>query len=477
MFAGAVRSAFDRHSGRQAIDADGRLWTYAEVMARASELAEALEERLAPGAPVGIELRRGAWAYISILATLLSGRPFVPLSWRSGRKRAEEQAASIGLVAAWREGASGGPELVPLGESSFVPPEEPLAYIMFTSGSSGRPKAVGISCRQLEAYLSSAGAILGIREDDRVSQFFELSFDLSVHDMFLTWLHGACLVHVPDEHRLYPPLFVRDTRISIWFSTPSALRRLEEPPFPPLSGLRESIFCGEPLFVSQARKWREHAPDSRIWNFYGPTETTIAVSACGWPRGAAGPEARAGVVSIGSPFSGHELALSESGELKVRGPQVCDGYYRAAAHGAFQRDSEGRIWYATGDLATKEGGNFFFIGRADRQVKILGQRVELTEVEEALSSLLGGAHVAAIALPATESASAALYAFVSCEVGDERALFRRIRERLPEAMVPLEIFRISMPYTPHGKTDYAELEAILRERLSPAAGRAGGARS
>lgn len=476
-FTEAVRAAFRTHSSRPAIEAEGGVWTYSEALGRASRLAEVLDKNLAAGEPVGIQLRRSGSAYLCILATFLSGRPFVPLSSHGGLERAGKLAASIGLAAAWRENESGELALDSLGNKPAPAPAESLAYVMFTSGSSGRPKAVGITGRQLESYLKSAGALLRIGKEDRVSQFFELSFDLSVHDLFLTWLSGACLVHVPDQARLFPPSFIRDAGLSVWFSTPSALRNLGDAAAASLPGLRESLFCGEPLFVSQALRWRELAPESRIWNFYGPTESTIAVTAHCWPTNELAPKARAGVVSIGLPFPGHELALAENGELSVSGPQVCRGYYPAVSHPAFRSDPEGRAWYATGDLAATDGQRYFFLGRADRQVKLLGQRVELTEVEEALSSLLGGAPVAAIAVAPTEGTPSALYAFVESELKDEIALFRRLREILPEAMVPLEIFQCVLPLTSHGKTDHERLKAILRERLSPEAAGEGGASS
>ena len=156
-----------------------------------------------------------------------------------------------------------------------------IAYVMFTSGTTGRPKGVPVRVQSLMAYLDVATKRFGVQPGDRASHFFELTFDLSVHDIFVTLLGGGTLVVIPAEQRMLPARFLREKKISHWFSVPSAadsLHRvgaLRPGVFP---HLRQTLFCGEPLRWPVTEAWQAAAPNSRVINLYGPTEATIAIS-------------------------------------------------------------------------------------------------------------------------------------------------------------------------------------------------------
>ena len=262
-------------------------------------------------------------------------------------------------------------------------PGSDLAYIVFTSGSTGKPKGVQISHANVLSYLENIREFSGqTAPEDRVVQIVDVTFDVSVHDMFTTWTNGAQLISIPENAALISARFVQEHEITRWFSVPSTARLLEQSGLlepGALPSLRSSIFAGEPLVASVAEAWMRAAPNSPVYNIYGPTEGTISL--CG-RRFKPGDFEQREVVSLGEAFTGNQLGLFDpetnepapagsTGEICFTGNQVSRGYWRdpalnaarffTAANGAFS---------STGDLGRyeKEKG-FIFAGRVDHQVK------------------------------------------------------------------------------------------------------------
>ena len=179
-----------------------------------------------------------------------------------------------------------------------------------------------------------------ITEHDRFSQTFDMTFDLSVFDLFVAWSRGACVCVMPSESFLKPAGWIAESELTVWFSVPSLalhMKRfgmLKPDRFPTL---RWSLFCGEALPVEAAEAWAAAAPASVVENLYGPTELTIACTLYRWSAKTSPPECSAGLVPIGHPYPGMEaLVVDESmqevvpggeGELLVAGPQVTPGYW------------------------------------------------------------------------------------------------------------------------------------------------------
>ena len=352
---------------------------------------------------------------------------------------------------------------------------ERILYLLFTSGSTGKPKGVPVTENNLLAYLGNIRKIIEVGPGDRCSQAFDLTFDLSVHDLFVTWTSGATLV-VPEEGSpLFFHKFIKKKKITSWFTVPSTIylldkmRLLKAGVYP---DLKISLFCGEALPAALAGKWMKAAPGSGMINLYGPTEATIAVS-CYDLKANDTVEEKNGIVSIGRIFPGHEAKIigqetSGKGELLVHGPQVVKGYYddREQTASAFTEIND-RIFYKTGDIVeNNEDGNMYFLGRKDQEIKLHGYRINLLEVEHCISTFLGGKK--AVAVLHSSSPAGKIICFVSGreqKTGFEAEILQYCRQRLPWYMVPEKIIFVKdFPLNPNGKVDRQKLVNLIDEK-------------
>jgi amino acid adenylation domain-containing protein len=344
-----------------------------------------------------------------------------------------------------------------------------LAYILYTSGSTGEPKGVMLSHRNGRAFVDWAAREVGVGPGDRLSSHAPLFFDLSTFDLFAAAWGGATVVLVPSEASIFPielVRFIRESKITVWYSVPSILTLLVLRgglEAGSLDTVRTVLFAGEVFPTKYLRALMDLVPRARFLNLYGPTETNV----CTWYEvqpetltDDAIPIGRAidGVDLIVEGDDGTPVAAGEVGELLVRGPTVMHGYW-----GDPERTS--RVLHAgtyrTGDLVRESGdGELVFLGRRDAQVKTRGYRVELGEVETALYSLPAVLECAVVAIP-DDAITNRLKAFVVArEPLTESDLAGRCRERLPRYMVPDEFeLRDSLPKSATGKIDRRRLQA------------------
>jgi amino acid adenylation domain-containing protein len=496
--------------GRTALIIDHESWSYGELVAAARTIATQF-----PHADDGVSqpitavmAQRHISAYAGILAARLSGHAYVPLNVNhpcqrnaailrsSGAARvicgnranenlqeilvaADMPADSLPIIrcgdrrAEYRLDSVGASWEPPARQGSVVD----LAYILFTSGSTGNPKGVPIQNSQLEAYLKVAGEMLHVRADDRFSQTFDLTFDLSVHDLFLCWENGATLVVASEKEMRMPAAYVREHRISCWFSVPSLAYqiRLQEDLTPgAFPGLRSSLFCGEALPTLVAEEWVQAAPNSIVENWYGPTEATIACS-----RYVMGTEAIADdTVPIGVAFPGMELlvldknlapcANGDSGELFLSGAQLASGYLNdpEKTQASFMTLPDGKQAYRTGDRAVVgPDANVRFLGRVDNQVKVRGYRIELGEIEAALRSASSGLNAVALAWPGGAEIATSIVAALETDNADIEGIQKQVSAVLPDYMVPSMTFCVpEFPKNASGKVDRKGLGVLLAKK-------------
>lgn len=526
-FAGLLGGFLDsaqRFPDHPALLVDRRELTYHALRTHAAQIAAAIHEFQPQQYPLAALLAsRSLTAYAGILAILASGKGYVPLNPKFPRDRTSKMLArsgcrvliadSVGQVhlkellapfaqpltvilpdssditdfaaAIPRHHFISAGDLPPAASAPFRPQVDPsdTAYLLFTSGSTGEPKGVPISHSNVCAYLENTCDRYEVNHHDRVSQEFDLTFDLSVHDMFVAWERGACLCCVPENALMAPAKFIRDSKLTLWFSVPSVagflskMRLLNPGSFPTL---RWSLFCGEPLPASYARQWQDAAPNSIIENLYGPTETTIAITRYRWDSDVSPAECNNGIVPIGWPYPEHRTSVVDErlcpvpqgspGELCLAGPQVSLGYLHDPKMTAQQfvlLPEEGHaVWYRTGDLVEQRpDGCLRYLGRLDHQVKIRGYRVELQEIEGLLRAACGTEQVAAVPWPVMNSNADGIVAFVAGMNNlDPDSVLERCRRGLPDYMVPRKIHRLSeMPLNANGKMDRKKLAQYLEE--------------
>ncbi len=357
---------------------------------------------------------------------------------------------------------------------------EATAYLLFTSGSTGVPKGVAVSQSNAVAYMEYAAKRFGFRTSDRCSQNFDLTFDLSVHDLFVCWDAGATLCPY-TEQTLTPATLVEEKELTCWFSVPSVamfaskVGLLEPEAFPTL---RWSLFCGEALSSSLAEAWQRAANHSILENLYGPTEATIAITWYRWDSATSPAECVRGLVPIGWPFDGQQVCAvsedlqpvptGESGELCLGGSQVTHGYLNDPEKTAksFVRlaHTGDQIWYRTGDLVRQdERGCLFYLGRRDFQVKISGYRVELQEIDLVLREAARTELAVAIPWPLSDGSASGIVGVLSgSDPSRDEQIIAACETRLPRYMVPNRIYHFpQIPLNVNGKIDRGKITDML----------------
>ncbi|HEV2999346.1 MAG TPA: amino acid adenylation domain-containing protein [Solirubrobacteraceae bacterium] len=478
-------------------DESGAELTYAELRARADGLAHRLAALGAgPEARCGVLMRRDAGLAAGLLAILKAGGAYVPLDPEAPPERLEaildDAGAALVLTdAELRERVPPGPWRTVLADAepaprADAPPDVPLdpanlAYVMYTSGTTGRPKGVLIEHRSVCAFVRGAQELYELTPDDRFVHVAALGFDVSTFDLFGALLTGASVVVASAETRRSLDRLrdlLRERRISVYMGAPGVLELLDPADFP---DLRMLAVGGEAFSGDFATRW---ARGRRFVNSYGPTETTVGVvtkdCAGSWestpPIGRAMPNHRAYALDRRM----QPVPIGVTGELYVGGPGVGRGYLgrpRATA-AAFVPDPfsgrPGERLYRTGDLVRwLPSGDLVFLGRADRQLKVSGVRIEPREIEDAICKHPEVRQ--AVVVPETApGAPAKLVAYV---VGQDGAapgvssLRAAVASWLPPNMIPNEWVAVdAVPLTPAGKVDAAALAAARDRRAhEPAA--------
>jgi len=490
-----------------------QLWNYA------GRITACLKDNLDRSeSVVAVLADRSVGAYGGILGVLGSGRGYVPLNPRFPLDRTlvmlrasacktlvvgQECAAVLESLllrldkpltliipdSGWGPGSKAPAfhRVVPAKQlSKIADPHEPrvegsdTAYLLFTSGSTGVPKGVAVSQSNAVAYMEYAAKRFGIHGGDRCSQNFDLTFDLSVHDLFTCWDAGATLCPYAEQ-TLTPATVVDELGLTVWFSVPSVamfaskLGLLQPGAFPTL---RWSLFCGEALSSSLAAAWQQAANNSILENLYGPTEATIAITYYRWDPVTSPAECVRGLVPIGWPFEGQQVCAvnehlapvppGESGELCLGGSQVTRGYFNDSEKTAKSfvrlKHTGDQVWYRTGDLVRQdERGCLFYLGRRDFQVKVNGYRVELQEIDLVLREAARTELAVAIPWPLSDGSASGIVGVLSgSDPANDQQIITACEARLPRYMVPNRIYHFpQIPLNVNGKIDRGKITEML----------------
>lgn len=490
-----LRDVVTRRAGHIAVREQARTYTYAALGATIDELRRRLAEASHDGAPIGLLLDRSGLAYAAMWASLALGRAYVPLntSYPHSRLRTIVEQAGIGVIvcdedtleiaAALGVDADRIVTATPMAVPFDTGVRElacwqatgggDIAYVLFTSGSTGQPKGVPISYDNLRAFIDNMRTAIPYDEDDVCSQVCELSFDFSVEEIYLALLCGCTLCPARRVDLFNPAHYIQRNSISVWISVPSLARVILSNGVvlgDALASIRISIFNGEALTTSLAEAWQSAAPNSEIWNSYGPTECTVAVAAERWTGDPAQQESD--VIAIGRPFPDCRTALLEdeeivatsaasdgrTGELLLASPQRFSGYLDPQLASPFVADARGTVYYRTGDRVRWHAGRLYYLGRIDHQVKIGGHRIELLEVEHRLRAALGIESLAVAAHPPQRPTELVLFiegAASAPALPDLETL------GLPAYMRPKRTILVArLPTSAHGKLDRAALAGL-----------------
>jgi non-ribosomal peptide synthetase-like protein len=480
---------------RPALVGTGVGWTYEEFEWRTNRLSRVLRSRgIHRGDRVAFVLPRGADTVLLIVAILKAGAAYVPIASDSPPTRIAgclEDARPALLVAEASHAVlpEGELECAELGEllkelEAFPPEpldaaeiglqETDLAYIIFTSGTTGRPKGVPISHRSLSNFIEgNQEACIRVSPDDRVFQGFSPASDGHHEEVWPTLSAGATLV-VPTNAEVYSGdelgSFLRRHHVSVVSCAPTLLSTVEED----VPSLRRILFGAENCPMSLVRRWWR--PDREILNTYGPTEATVGAtfSVCHPDR----------PITIGRPLPNYfcyvvDEALNEvpEGELAIAGVGVAEGYFASPEASAAKflpnphavPGQNNETLYRTGDRVRRDpDGNLVWLGRIDGQVKIRGHRIEVTEVEEQILAQPSIQSVAVVARQVGEHEAqlAALIVARDPETINLSDLLEGLREGLPPHMIP-PTFEIvdRIPILPSGKIDRRACQSLHGHQL------------
>lgn len=443
------------------------------------------------GRVVAIFADKHPLTYASMVACLKIGAPYVVLDTASPHERLDKilQRCNPSVIVSagsftWQQvpvchfseldNIKGS---LPLSVIESVNPATP-AYLMFTSGSTGFPKGVTIRHDSMVNFCNWSKKTFSITPDDRLSGANALYFDNSVFDFTASLFNGACLVAQTQETVKQPMKLVNQlSNITLWFSVPSLLiylstmRALTKDSWP---HIRAIVFGGEGYAKAELKKLYDMVGSrATLWNVYGPTECTCICSAYYIsPKDFADMDALAPLGHLADNFSGlvldesgKEVTKGDTGELVLCGPQVALGYYNDAerTQAAFMQRG-GQACYRTGDLVRQDPatGYYHFAGRKDNQIKHMGYRIELEEVEAAFHGI-SEVSQAAVVYQRKESHAGKLVAFLTVSAAtDVATLKNRLREKLPSYMIPDDIHIMdALPKNANGKVDRKALKAQL----------------
>ncbi len=358
-----------------------------------------------------------------------------------------------------------------------VTEDDSLAYILFTSGSTGVPKGVQISRLNIAAFMDSFWQTgIKVSTNDRCMQVFDLTFDVSVQSYLAALTRGACVYTVPygQVKYLYAASLIQEQHITFGAMAPSMLTYLR-PYFDEFdaSSLKTCILTAEACPIDLIEAWFRCAQNTEIYDFYGPTEATIYCTFYKLTR-AGNNLSLNGVVSIGKPLANVQAIIiredgslvegEEKGELCVAGKQVTPGYWNNAdknVNSFFVKD--GMRYYHTGDLCYWDAtGNIMYSGRIDQQAKIQGFRVELGEIEHhARTYYKNECRVVAIAFQNSQNLTE-LALFIEKKEERTEPLLEYLRSKMPHYMIPTRVlFEPSFPLNKSEKID----RNILKQKL------------
>ena len=491
-----IKSAFEVHAAKLAFCIGTQTYSYAEWLEYVNGIREMLLQNAIDGHFIGLAAYDDIETYAAILALWAEGYAFVPLSPQSPASRNSnilEQADSSVILTSrppddklvdnpailWLE-TKGRQSNGPAPDFSDLPPDRILS-MLFTSGSTGIPKGVPYTCRNINSTLDAFFSLgYELTPKDRFLQMFELTFDMSMLSYLPAWCIGASVHTVSSDGIKYLEAYkvMWEQEVSFAAMVPSTLQLLK-PYFKQmqLPDLRYCLVGGEPFYSDLANLWVQVVTHATVVNISGPCETTMACMGYTLDRNFTNNKSHNGVLAFGTPWKNTTVLLmdaqgeavrdGEEGELCFGGDHVMTGYWKMPEKNAllfFEKKIDGKPFrfYRSGDMAFRDAsGTYYSCGRKDIQYKIQGFKVELGDIEQHTRQFMTIGNAAAY-VDKNENGLSDIHLFIDQPNTSVRDLTDYLKQHLPAYMQPRSIRLLkSLPQTISGKLDRPALESIF----------------
>lgn len=488
-----IKSVITDYAARDAFFINNTCYSYLDFALTISKIRQAIVSQTNDlQKNIGLVLNDDIETYAAIFSLWLEGKAYVPLAPETPKERngiiIETASVQViidssvtSLFSDYPVICSKNLDTVPINLEPKTVSDTELAYILFTSGTTGQPKGVPITRANIAAFVIAFDKLgIDINENDRCLQIFELTFDLSVMSYLIPVLKGACIYTIPKDAIKYSYAFelMEEQKLTFALMVPSVLQYLR--PFfseIDLPLMKYSLFCGEALPHDITEEWSRCLPNATILNVYGPTEDTIFCTHYTFSRTGIN-KSHNGLLSIGKAMEGtvtiiideeeRLLTSGNTGQLCLGGTQLTPGYWKneeknkeafftISYHGKTER------FYKTGDVCKMDAdGDILYLGRSDSQIKVQGFRVELSEIEFYARAYLKQINAIAIACP-DKIGNTEIGLVIESKEFDTTALSEYLKSKLPVYMLPRKIlFKEVFPLNSNGKTDRNKLSLLFK---------------
>lgn len=488
-----LENQITQYAARDAFFINDTVYSYLDFAVAVSKIRQAVVLHTADSEKnIGLVANDDIETYAAIIGLWLEGKAYVPLAPETPRERNEniiEKAAVQVIIDSSDESLFYNHKVIysknldnaPVNLTPKNIAEQELAYILFTSGTTGQPKGVPITRANVAAFITAFDKLgFDINEHDRCLQIFELTFDLSVMSYLIPLLKGACIYTIPKDVIKYSYAYelMEEKKLTVALMVPSVLQYLR--PFfkeIDLPHMKYSLFCGEALPLAVTEEWAKCLPNASILNVYGPTEDTIFCTHYTYNRSGIN-KSHNGLLSVGRAMEGtvtiiideedRLLTPGDTGQLCLGGTQLTPGYWNneeknREAFFIINYNGKSERFYKTGDVCKMDiEGDILYLGRSDSQVKVQGFRVELSEIEFYSRSFLKQINAVAIAC-SDKIGNTEIGLVIESKEFDTILLNEYLKSKLPVYMLPRKIlFKEVFPLNSNGKTDRNKLSLLFK---------------